>query len=66
MKYFKLNAPEELPRRPFVDKQCVGEKCMAWKLEAIIKYVSSEGPTKTPYPVQENNIDRGYCGAIWK
>lgn len=47
MKYFKLNAPEELLRCPFVDKQCVGEKCMAWKLEAIIKYVSSEGSTKT-------------------
>lgn len=66
MKYFKLNAPEELLRCPFVDKQCVGDSCMAWKPETTVVYESCEDSTKAPYPVQIVNMSSGYCGVIWK
>lgn len=56
MKYFKLNAPKELLRCPFVDKQCVGDSCMAWKQK---EWVNSKFETIV-------YKDEGYCGAIWK
>lgn len=45
-----------------VDRQCVGDKCAAWK-EHFIE-VQREKSTRLPFPPLYERDGNGYCGLI--